>query len=83
MRLKSPRLGQRRIHCLSRSKADILSITNRLKGQFNGTNSEWSPTTTGSMGEALQQTEVTVTVNWSGGGAIKPRRFGRMHRRVY
>ncbi|KAK6446217.1 hypothetical protein FP744_10002466 [Trichoderma asperellum] len=47
-------------------------IKNRLRSQFNGTNSEWSSSSSADLIEALRQTEVTVTVNWSGGGMIKP-----------
>ncbi|KAF5567606.1 hypothetical protein FPHYL_3229 [Fusarium phyllophilum] len=47
-------------------------VKNALRSQFNGTQSEWSPSSSGVLGEALRQSEVTVTVNWSGGGIIKP-----------
>ncbi|CZR43764.1 uncharacterized protein FPRO_07319 [Fusarium proliferatum ET1] len=47
-------------------------VKNALRSQFNGTQSEWSPSSNAVLGEALRQSEVTVTVNWSGGGIIKP-----------
>ena len=47
-------------------------IKSALKGQFNGSTSDWSPGSTKNLNDALQQTEVTVTVNWSGGGLVKP-----------
>lgn len=47
-------------------------VKNNLKRQFNGQHSTWSPSSTAELNEALRQAEVTVTVNWSGGGTIKP-----------
>jgi hypothetical protein len=47
-------------------------VKNKLRSQFNGKKSEWSPSSSQALSEALSETEVTVTVNWSGGGSIKP-----------
>ncbi|MCJ1388514.1 hypothetical protein MMC18_001361 [Xylographa bjoerkii] len=47
-------------------------IKSALRSQFNGSQQDWSPAAGGTMTEALRHTEVTVTVNWSGGGTIKP-----------
>ncbi|KAF9763149.1 hypothetical protein IL306_003229 [Fusarium sp. DS 682] len=47
-------------------------VKNKLRSQFNGANAEWAPSLSAVISEALRQAEVTVTVNWSGGGIIKP-----------
>ncbi|RKK82191.1 hypothetical protein BFJ71_g15337 [Fusarium oxysporum] len=47
-------------------------VKNKLRSQFNGANTEWAPSSSAVISEALRQAEVTVTVNWSGGGIIKP-----------
>jgi hypothetical protein len=47
-------------------------VKNKLKSQFNGSHTEWSPSSSAALDEVLRQAEVTVTVNWSGGGLIKP-----------
>ena len=47
-------------------------VKNKLRSQFNSKNLEWSPSSNAALNEALQQAEVAVTVNWSGGGIIKP-----------
>lgn len=46
-------------------------IKKQLKSQFNGNSSEWSPTSAGELSSVMSQTEVTITVNYSGGGMVK------------
>lgn len=46
-------------------------IKKQIKSQFNGSNPDWSPTTSGQMSSLMSQTEVTITVNYAGGGVIK------------
>ncbi|PTB40167.1 hypothetical protein M441DRAFT_58981 [Trichoderma asperellum CBS 433.97] len=47
-------------------------IKNKLRSLFNGTNSEWSPSSSADLIEALRQADVSVTVYWSGGSMINP-----------
>jgi hypothetical protein len=47
-------------------------LRTKLKGQSNVTNTNWTPSTSGNISQILESAEVTVTVNWSGGGMIKP-----------
>jgi hypothetical protein len=49
-----------------------------LKGQMNGSTNDFTlseGSSLSNMSAALNETENTITVNWSGGGQIKPGRF--------
>ncbi len=55
---------------------DVISrnLRSRLRGQLNasGSRSPWSLGDGNVIGQYLHQTETNVTVNWSGGGFVKP-----------
>ena len=53
-------------------RTDLKRTICRLKTQFNDSQTKWTPSSSRALNSILRNTQTTITVNWSGGGRIKP-----------